>query len=142
VKKYRLAWDRQHIIPDDSDLISRLFQAGMDLAVSSGIYCAATGRVIQLSRVEIEAGLQRAPQSLWMGEGNDSRELFSRKLMDERPPIIWAGNPGAPTPEELFLPSVMSWMQEPLVDLATCGSLVSVDGRAVENGQPTEIYAA
>lgn len=42
------------------------------------------------------------------------------------PPLVWAGNPGAPTPEELFMPCVMSWMQESVVDLATCGSITRV----------------
>ena len=77
-----------------------------------------------------------------MGEGKDARELYARRIMDDRLPMIWAGNPGAPTPEELFMPCVMSWMQEPLVDLATCGSLTSVNGRNVETGKPMEIFAA
>ena len=39
VKKYQLEWDKQRAIPEDNDLIDRLFQAGLELAVSSGIYC-------------------------------------------------------------------------------------------------------
>jgi methylamine--corrinoid protein Co-methyltransferase len=142
VKKYRLEWDKQQVIPENDNLIDRLFQAGMELAVSSGIYCIATGRVIQFSQQEISEGIERVPKTLQMGAGKDERDLFARKVMDERPPLVWAGNPGAPTPEELFLPSVMSWMQEPLVDLATCGSLTSVAGRDVETGKPMEIIAA
>ena len=142
VKKYQLTWDKNQVIPDDEDLIDRLFQAGMELAVSSGIYCITTGRVINFSQAEINEGIERVPRTLQMGEGKDARILFARKIMDERPPLVWAGNPGAPTPEELFLPCVMSWMQEPLVDMATCGSLTSVRGREVETGKPMEIYAA
>jgi len=142
VKKYRLEWDKQLVIPEDGDLIGRLFKAGMEMAVSSGIYCIATGRVIQFSQEEINEGIERMPITLRMGEGKDARELFARTIMDSRPPLVWAGNPGAPTPEELFLPCVMSWMQEPLVDMATCGSLTSVNGRDVETGKPMEIYAA
>jgi len=55
--------------------------------------------------------------------------------------MVWAGNPGVPTPEELFLPMVMSWMQELVVDMVTCGSVVTVDGRPVETGTPSEIFA-
>ena len=142
VKKYQLAWDQKQVIPEDEDLISRLFQAGMEMAVSAGIFCISTGRIIQFSQSEIEEGIKRMPLTLQMGEGKDARELYARGVMDERPPMIWAGNPGAPTPEELFLPCVMSWMQEPLVDLATCGSLTSVNGRNVETGMPMEIFAA
>ena len=52
-----------------------------------------------------------------------ARTLFPRKIMDERPPLVWAGNPGAPTPQALFIPCVKSWAQEPIVDLITCGSI-------------------
>ncbi len=142
VKKYQLDWDKKQVIPENDDLIYRLFQAGMELAAASGIYSIATGRVILFSQEEINAGIERIPQTLQMGDGKDARILYSRKVMDDRPPLVWAGNPGAPTPEELFLPCVMSWMKEPLVDLATCGSLTSVSGRDVETGKPMEIYAA
>ncbi len=142
VRKYQLTWDELHIIPEDEDLISRLFQAGMELAVSAGVFCASTGRVIKFSQSEIDEGIRRMPLTLQMGEGNDARKLYARKVLDNRAPLIWAGNPGAPTPEELFVPCVMSWMKEPLVDLATCGSLTSVNGRNLETGSPMEIAAA
>jgi len=142
VKKYRLGWDKQHAIPEDDDLVDRLFQAGMELAVSSGIYCITTGRVITFSQEELVDGISRMPQSLQMGEGKDVRWLYARNIMDEHPPLVWAGNPGAPTPEELFMPCVMSWMQEPIVDMATCGSITQVDARVVETGSPMEIHAA
>ena len=142
VAKYHLAWDKKNAVPDDPDLIDRLFQAGLELAAASGVYCISTGKVITFSQDELAEGIRLMPQRLQMGEGEDARWLFSRKIMDERPPIIWAGNPGAPTPEELFVPCVKSWMQEPIVDLATCGSITHVDGRAVETGSPMEIYAA
>ena len=142
VKKYKLEWDKQHTIPQDDDLVDRLFQAGMELAVSSGIYCMNTGRVITFSQEELIERATQMPQSLQMGEGEDARWLYPRKIMDERLPLVWAGNPGAPTPEELFIPCVMSWMQEHIVDLVTCGSITQVDGRNVETGSPMEIHAA
>jgi len=142
IKKYALAWDRQHAIPEDDALIDRLFQAGMELALASGIYCISTGRIIAFSEHELKEGLTSMPQSVHMGTGKDARVLFPRSIMDERPPLVWAGNPGAPTPEELFISCVKSWMQEPIVDLATCGSITHINGRAVESGTPLEIHAA
>lgn len=142
VKKYDLAWDHQQIIPSDGAMLDRLFQAGLELAVFTGIYYMPTGRVISFSYDELIQGLQQMPQQLQMGEGVDRRILFSRKVMDERPPLVWAGNPGAPTPEELFQPCVMSWMKEPIVDLATCGCLTHVDGRPLEAGGLLEIQAS
>jgi methylamine--corrinoid protein Co-methyltransferase len=118
-----------------------VFEAGFRLVGELGAYSRTTERIIAFEPGELEAGVRDMPQQLEMGEGEDVRMLFARKIRDERPPIVWAGNPGAPTPERLFLPMVMSWMQEPIVDLVTCGSLSEVDGREVRTGDPTEIIA-
>jgi len=141
VKKYDLTWDKTTVIPNDPALVDRIFLAAMELAATSGVFCANTERVIRFNRSELETGLLRSNRSLQMGVGKDARTLYPRRIMDDRLPLVWAGNPGVPTPEELFQPMVMSWMQEPLVDLATCGSVTTVDGRKVETGTPTEVYA-
>jgi methylamine---corrinoid protein Co-methyltransferase len=141
VKQYQLAWDANAIVPSDPGLADRVFAAALELAANSGIYAINTGRVMRFSRDELENAMASMPQQLLMGEGQDVRTLYARRIADERFPLVWAGNPGVPTPEELLLPMVMSWMQEPLVDLATCGSLTTVDGFAVQTGYPTEILA-
>ena len=141
VKKYDLTWDKQSVILTDPTVADRIFQAALELAASTGVYCPNTERVIRFDLTELEAGLERAPQELQMGEGKDARKLFARKIGDERPPLVWAGNPGVPSPEDLFQPMVMSWMQEPIVDLATCGSVSVVDNHLVETGTPSEIFA-
>jgi len=141
-RKYQLAWDKEVIIPNDPGLADRVFEAGLELACEAGVYLMSTKKVLKFSRAELEAGLKQAPQSLAMGEGADLRMLYARQVLDRRPPLIWAGNPGVPTPEEFFLPNVMSWMQEPIVDLITCGSLTAVSGHPVHTAGPTEILAA
>ena len=93
VGKYDLTWDRDVVIPDDNALIDRVFRAGLELAASSGIYCLNTGRVIRFSKDELLQGLSDAPQQLQMGEGEDACTLYARKVMDDRLPMIWAGNP-------------------------------------------------
>ena len=141
VDKYQLAWDPQTIVPDDPGLADAIFEAGFELAASIGAYSRSTERIVEFDRSELEEGLKNMPQTLIMGEGPDARELFARKIMDERPALVWAGNPGAPHPEELFLPSVISWAQEPIVDLITCGTLAQIDGREVRTADPMEIIA-
>ncbi len=141
VKQYRLAWDKSVLLPEDAGLADQVFAAGLELASSTGVYCMTSGRVIQFERAELEEALRHSNHNLVMGEGADARTLYPRRICDERLPLIWAGNPGVPTPEELFLPCVMSWMQEPLIDLATCGSLPGVDGQEVVTGSPVEILA-
>ncbi len=141
VKKHDLQWDKKQIVPNDPDLADRVFQAGLALAQQSGVYAISTGRVIEFSIQEIQTAMDAMPASLDMGEGNDARTLYARQIMDQRPPLVWAGNPGVPTPEALFLPMVKSWMQEPIVDMATCGSLTHVRGYPVRTGEPIEIAA-
>jgi methylamine--corrinoid protein Co-methyltransferase len=141
VRKYKLTWDPNQVIPNDPGLADAIFEAGFDLACELGVYVRTTERIVCFDRSELEQGLRRMPHRLEMGEGKDARTLVPRKIMDDSPPLVWAGNPGAPTPEELFLPMVMSWMQEPIVDLVTCGTLTHVDGREVRTGDPLEIVA-
>jgi methylamine---corrinoid protein Co-methyltransferase len=141
VAKYRISFERDTVVPNDIGLADRVFEAAVELAAHSGVFCPSTGRVIQFSRDEIVAGLGRMRTSLLMGEGKDARVLKSRGISDPTPPLIWAGNPGVPCPEAYYQAMVMSWMQEPLVDLATCGSLTAVDGRPVQTGTASEVYA-
>jgi methylamine--corrinoid protein Co-methyltransferase len=76
-----------------------------------------------------------------MGEGEDKRTLFSRKVMDERPPRVWGGSPGTSLPEELFLAIESSYTNEPVIDMLSTGSLATVDGREVRTGTPFELLA-
>lgn len=141
VEKYNLSWNPNVITPDDPDLADRIFKAAKELILKTGIYSMATGRVIKFTEYEISEALMAMPKSLVMGEGKDERTLYAREVMDKRVPLIWAGNPGVPTPEELFLPTVKSWLQEPLVDLITCGSIVDIDGFTVKTGEVSELIA-
>jgi len=141
VRKNKLAWNPEEIVTDDPGLADAIFEAGLELAQTIGAYSRTTERIIEFEPGELEEGLKRMPQTLTVGQGKDARTLFARKIMDERPPLVWAGTPGTPIPEELFLPSVTSWMQEPIVDLVTCGSLTHVDGREVRTADPIEIMA-
>jgi methylamine--corrinoid protein Co-methyltransferase len=141
VQQYDLKWDKQVLVPNDPALADRVFAAGFELAAEIGAYNRSSERMLHFERGELEAGLKNMKTSLRMGCGADERVLFPRRIMDERAPLVWAGNPGAPHPEALFLPAVVSWAQEPVVDLITCGTLAEVDGREVRTGEPLEITA-
>ena len=141
VRKNKLKWDPETIVTDDPGLADTIFEAGLELAKTIGVYSRTTERIIEFDPAELEEGLRRMPQTLVMGEGKDARTLYARKIMDDRLPLVWAGTPGTPIPEELFLPSVISWMQEPIVDLVTCGSLTHIDGREVRTADPIEVMA-
>lgn len=141
VKKYDLKWDNQVIIPEDDQLLDTIFVAAKELLLQTGIYNISTERIIALTEEEIDEGIAHMRTSLTMGEGKDAYTLVAREVEDSRPPAIWAGNPGCPTPEELFYPNVLATAKEPIIDLMTCGSLIDVDGFPVKSGEPTEVLA-
>ncbi len=141
VKKYRLEWDRNQIVVDDPSLADAIYQAGYEMALELGAYSRSTERIIPLRQSEIDEGISNAPQTLVMGEGKDARTLYARQLADERLPLFFGGPPGNPIPQSFFLQNVLSYVQEPLIDFATCGTLTEVDGYTVRTGHPMEIVA-
>ncbi len=141
VRKYKLEWDPNQVVVDDPSLIDAVYQAGFELAAALGAYSRSTERIISISQGEIEDALKARPLSIVMGEGKDARTLHARRIADERPPLFFAGSPGTPIPERLFLANVISCAQEPLIDLLTCGTLTEIDGRPVRTGNPLEIIS-
>ena len=141
VKKYKVEYDPNEIVTSDPAIADAIYQAGYEMAVELGAYSRSTERIIEISQDEIDAGIHNMKKTLVMGEGKDARTLHARTLDDELPPLFFGGSPGTPVPERYFLANVMSYMQEPLIDLATCGTLVEVDGREVRTGNPIEIIS-
>jgi len=141
VAEHELSWDKEVLIPEDDELLDNMFEASKELIVNAGLYNMSTSRIISFSKEEIEEGLRNMKTELVMGEGKDAFTLKARKIEDEMPPAIWAGNPGCPTPERLYYPIIKSVAQEPIIDLMTCGSLVDVDGYPVMSNDVTEVIA-
>jgi len=141
VDEYGFSWDKNVLVPTDEKLLDQIFEAAERLICKTGVFNITTGRIIKFTSDEIEEGLRQMKTELVMGEGKDAVTLYARKIEDKRDPVIWAGNPGCPTPEEFFYENVLSTAKEPIVDLLTCGSLVDVDGFRVEGNHPTEVLA-
>lgn len=141
VKKYKVEYDPNEVVTSDPAIADAIYQAGYEMAVELGAYSRSTERIIEISQDEIDAGIHNMKKTLVMGEGKDARTMHARILDDDLPPLFFGGSPGTPVPERYFLANVISYMQEPLIDLATCGTLVEVDGREVRTGNPIEIVS-
>jgi methylamine--corrinoid protein Co-methyltransferase len=141
VKKYKVEYDPNEVVTSDPAIADAIYRAGYEMAVELGAYSRSTERIIEISQDEIDAGIHNMKKTLVMGEGNDACTLHARTLDDGLPPLFFGGSPGTPVPERYFLANVTSYMQEPLIDLATCGTLVEVDGREVRTGNPIEIVS-
>ena len=141
VRRRGLKWDKGNLLLHGEEECAAYYEAGRELLAASGVYCMSTGRVIRLSAAEIDGAAEAQPKSITMGGGKDARVLYSRAPEDRRKPAVFAGNPGCPTPEDVFYATVKSWAQEPEADMLTCGSLAEVDGYPVRLGGASEIIA-
>jgi len=141
VKEHDIVYDPDHIITTDEDLANAVYEAGMQLALETGIFCIDTKRIISFDEAELKEGIRSAPSSFTIGQGNDSRILYARQVEDDRKPVICGGQAGAAIPEEWYLPMAISFMREPLVDMINNGGLAVVEGRKVRTKTPLEIQA-
>ena len=142
VKKHEIRTDRSHVVNLDDGLADRVWAAALDFLSECGIFCLDTGRVIQFSRDEIEHILAEAPQEVLLGSGLDAVLEHYRLVEDERPPLNMGGPVGSPVSEELFLPVMQSYIQEPNVDVVCPATLRTVYGSDIRTRSPLEIMAA
>lgn len=141
VKEYGIKYDPQTIVVDDEKMADAVFKAGLELALEMGMLCTDTSRIIEVSEQEIRLALKVALKEMILGEGKDSRVLRARKFDDGYPMVVCGGPPGTPLSEDLFLPVMISYAKEPLVDIIIPGSLTEIDGMKVKTGGPLEIRA-
>ncbi len=139
-EKYRIAFGK-NIIPEEEDIADRLFQAGMDMLVTTGIYNSSLGKVLCPTEDEVLEAIRRAPRKISLGYGNERVSCKSRRMGDRRAPIIEAGPTGSPVSESVFTPMIMSYAQEPSVDAIVSGVLDTVRGQPVNTNTPWEIRA-
>jgi methylamine--corrinoid protein Co-methyltransferase len=141
VKEYGIKFDKSIIVTGNDKMADDVFQASMRLALEMGMYCVSTSRLIQFSEEELRMAFRVAPQEMILGLGRDARTLRARKFGDGYPMIVTGGCPGTPLPEELFLPVMLSYAKEPLIDILIPGSLTSIEGMEVRTGGPLEVRA-
>ena len=84
------------IIPDDPDLADRLFLAGVDMLLTTGIYNTDLGRAMMIDEDEIYEGIKMAPKKLTLGHGKDKCKCKARRGNSTRKPVIQGGPTGAP----------------------------------------------
>lgn len=142
VKDCDIQVDRETIINQDDDLADRVWTAAVEFLAETGVYCQTTNRVIRHSVEEINTILTGASEEVWLGAGADRVLERCRTVEDPRPPLNMGSPIGSPIAEELFVPVMVSYAQEPLVDV-TCGaSLMTVHGQDIRTRSPLEVLAA
>lgn len=141
VKEYGIRFSKELIVTGDDDMADHLFEAGLRLAQEMGMMCVDTSRVIEFTPDELRLALKTALKEMVLGEGKDARIFRARRFDDGYPMLVCGGCPGTPLSEELFLPVMISYAKEPLLDLIIPGSLTVIEGMEVKTGGPLEIRA-
>ena len=129
------------IIPEDQDMLDRLFVAGIDMLITTGVYNRDTGTRLKLTEDEIYEGLKMAPKKLTLGEGKDAVECTARRGNSMNKPIIEGGPTGAPVSEAIYPTLIESYAQEPMVDAIVTGVLETVKGHPSVKNSPWEVRA-
>jgi methylamine--corrinoid protein Co-methyltransferase len=139
IKKYGVHYDKDMVVPSDDDMADRIYQAGLEFAIEVGMFCQDTSRRITWSREEYEEGLSYCPSEAVIGEGYDAVTLKARVPEDKIPVVVSGGAVGVSITDELFIPLMLSYAQEPVIDLLEPASILSVHGMPIKAGSPWEI---
>ena len=108
IGKYAIKFDKTTIVSSDDDLADRVFQAGLDLAETAGMYCQSTSRRIPWTRNELIEGLRFCPSEVVMGAGVDAVVARARVPEDDTRVIVAGGAYGVPVPEYMYIPMSLS----------------------------------
>lgn len=139
-EKYKIKFGKE-TIPEDKDLKDRLFQAGVEMLATTGVYNQDLNRVIKLTEEEIWEGIKKTPTHLNMGEGRDMARFYPRHGNSPVKPIIQGGPTGAPVSEDIFIQVMQSYAQEATVDTLVNGVMATIEGHPAKTGTPWEIRA-
>ncbi|MCJ7733681.1 MAG: monomethylamine:corrinoid methyltransferase [Anaerolineales bacterium] len=142
IKAYDIHINQDQIINQDDALADRVWEAAVDFLASCGVYCQTTNRLILFSKTEILDILKYAPANAWIGEGTDAVQEVARKIEDPRRPLLMGSSIGTPIEDEYFVPSMISYIQEPEVDVTMAPTLTNIYGYDIRTRSPLEILSS
>ena len=98
----------------------------MELACRSGVYCIDTHRRMVWTRSELEKVLTNTPAEITIGQGDERLTIRNRRPDDSSTRVaVIGGAYGVPVTEDLFVPMMLSYAQEPLIQFIENASLQS-----------------
>jgi len=131
-KSHEIRWDGKTLLNLDDAMADRLWQAGRELLLGTGIFSMNSRRVIELSAEEVDEALRFVPQHLAMGAGKEAVTVRHRGIEDPRKPFVFSGPFNADTSEEMFVHLNEAFAQERLIDsLLFPGYLKTLDGQMI-----------
>ena len=140
-EKYNIKFDPKEIVPEDKDLCNRLFQAGLEMLVTTGYYNQDLGRVMHVTEEEVWEGIRKTPTKLEFGENKDKARFYPRHGNSNVKPVIQGGPTGSPISEDVFVQVMQSYAQEGIVDTIVNGVMTTIEGHPAKTKTPYEIRA-
>ena len=142
ISKYDIKWNPEILVPSDNDLADRLFDAAMELALESGVYCINSSRQMKWSKDELAGAVSRAPSDLVVGQGRDSVTLHSRQPEANQRVVVIGGAYGILISEDLYGLMVEAYAREKILDIIETPSLPTTRGMPIRIGSPLEAIVA
>jgi hypothetical protein len=143
VQKYGIKYEPEHPVPADDDLADRVWEAGIEFLIETGVYCLDTERRILFTRDEIEGALETGPRGYIFGEGKDAKAMPRRVPEDNTPPWCSGGGAGCPVSTERILFNIVkSAAENPLLDSIATPCLTNLDGQQIVAGTPLGVEGA
>ena len=139
-QKYNLSFGKD-IIPEDKEVKENLFNAGLEMLVTTGFYCQDLGRVMHVTEEEVWEGIKKTPTKLILGEGKDIARFYPRHGNAPVKPIIQGGPTGSPISEDVFVQVMQSYAQEGVLDTLVNSVMTTIEGHPAKTRTPYEIRA-
>lgn len=141
VKELGIKFNKEEIVTGDDQMADAVFAGGLRLALEMGMLSVSSLRLIKYDEAELRMALKIAPREMLLGQGKDARTMRARTFDNGFPMTVCGGCPGTPLEEDVFLPVMMSYAREPLIDILISGSLTRIEGMDVRTSGPLEIRA-
>ncbi|WMW26349.1 monomethylamine:corrinoid methyltransferase [Methanolobus sediminis] len=138
--KYGIEYDPRIFIPDDLEMADAVFEAGIELLHSIGIFCRSTQRVIDIDEEDILKALNTT-NPLEIGRLKEKVVVPQRYPMVSFPPVIIGGPMGGSVSEENFLYINLSSVQENVVQGIYSGAMKQFGGEYIHPKSPLEMLA-
>ncbi len=141
--KYDIKYDPAHPVPDDDAMADRLFAAGMEMAVETGLWILDTQKVAHFSKAEIWRYLDNYHTPLVFGHGKDQVVLQPRKPESDVRPLLIGGGAGSAVSEgEVYVKHMMDFAMEPTNDMLANCNPEFIEGREIRPYSPIEVHGA
>ena len=129
-------------VTNDNAFADRLYEAGMELAAMTGVYCIDTKRQMQWTKQNLLDIVEAMPKNVTVGEGKDAVTVSHRQPEEDSHVVIYGGPFGIPVTEDMFISFHEAYAREPLIEILNKGTLLSTHGRMIRADSPWESVAA